>query len=248
MPYHLKIDTGMGRLGVQPGDAVRFLGEAKELKGVQLAGVMTHLSSAEDDDQSFTDLQAVRFRNALAQIEAAGFTVPFRHAANSAAALFRPDIRFDMVRAGLILYGIPSSPKGVGIDATPVMSFKTRISLLKRVPTGTPISYGRSFVAKTESLIATLPVGYADGLQRRLSNKGRVIVRGGLAPIAGNVTMDSTLIDVTHVPGAAVGDEVVLFGHQGSVRIGAEDIAQAIGTIPYEITCAVSKRVPRMYL
>jgi alanine racemase len=128
------------------------------------------------------------------------------------------------------------------------MSFKTRISFLKRVPSGTPISYGRSFVAKSESLIATLPVGYADGFQRRLSNKGHVIVRGHLAPIAGNVTMDSTLIDVTHIPGVAVGDEVVLFGHQSGQRIGAEDIARAVGTIPYEITCAISKRVPRMYV
>lgn len=248
VPYHLKLDTGMGRLGLHPNDAVRFLVEARKLKSVQLTGVMTHLSSAEENDQSFTDLQAERFRRAFSQIEAAGIAVPLRHAANSAAALFRPDIRFDMVRAGLILYGIASSPKGTGIAAAPVMSFKTCISFLKRVPSGTPISYGRSFVATSESLIATLPVGYADGLQRRLSNKGHSIVRGRLAPIAGNVTMDSTLIDVTNVPGVAVGDEVVLVGRQGEQRIGAEEVAQAIGTIPYEVTCAISKRVPRVYL
>jgi len=252
--YHLKLDTGMGRLGVPPEDAVRFLTEAKQFADARLGGVMSHLSSAEEHDQAFTDLQTARFERALGQVAAAGIEVPVRHIANSAAASDRTDSRYDMVRAGLLLYGIVSSPKGAPFPVAPVMTLKTRISFLKTVPGETPISYGRTYVTPGERTIATLPIGYADGIQRRLSNKGRVVVRGHSAPIVGSVTMDSTLVDVTAVPGVAPGDEVVVFGGHGGngqgregQRVSAEEVAQTIGGIPYEVVCAIGKRVPRVH-
>lgn len=244
--YQLELDTGMGRLGVSADAAVEFLNEARKLTNVRLDGVMSHFATAEEQDESFSNLQAERFGQALADIKKAGFDVPVSHIANSAGTVHRSDSHHNMVRLGLVLYGIKSGSRDSAVITQPVMSLKTRISFLKTVPPGTPISYGRTFVTETESVIATLPIGYADGMHRRRSNKGRVLVRGESVPIVGSVTMDATLIDVTNVSGVLVGDEVVIMGSQGDEQIAAEEIAADMDTIPYVVVCAVGKRVPRI--
>ena len=167
--------------------------------------------------------------------------------ANSAAVIELPDAHFDLVRPGLMLYGYSPFEKKSPVPLRPILSLFTRISALKRVPTGTPVSYGRTFVTKRESLIATLPIGYADGYPRLLSNRGEMIVRGLRAPIVGRVCMDMLMLDVTEVPGVSAGDRVTVVGQEGEARILADDLARWAGTIPYEILCGIGRRVPRYY-
>ncbi|MBI5630874.1 MAG: alanine racemase [Elusimicrobia bacterium] len=240
VPCHLKIETGMGRIGLSPKAA---LGAAEWLsaeKSVKLSGVYTHLSCAEESPE-FTARQLRLFKQAacaIACLAPAGF---LRHAANSAAALRCPESRWDMVRPGLALYGLYPGFK-------PVLSLKSRVVFLKSVPAGTPISYGASYRAPGPRRIATIPIGYADGFSRGLSNKGRVLVQGRFCPVVGRVTMDMLMVDVTGVPRVRVGDEVVLLGSQASRRVTAGDMASELGTIAYEITTCLSARVPRVYL
>ena len=245
--YHLKLDTGMGRLGIGPEDVAGFVAEATRHKGARLEGVFSHLSSADEDDLTYTKLQIKRFTQATDEITAAGHHHVLRHVANSAGTLLHSGSLFDMVRAGLSLYGIDPSKKGGPIRLQPVLSFKTRIAFLKNVPVGTALGYSRTFKTERPSMIATLPVGYADGLSRLASNKGQVIVRGARAPIVGAVSMDTTLVDVTDVPAAALGDEVVLIGEQGDESITAREMGRWTSTIPYEVVCRISGRVPRLY-
>ena len=247
-PYHLKIDTGMGRLGLTADEVAPFLSEARKLSGVSLAGVFTHLSSAEEEDDAYTKSQITTFEKALAEVEALGLSPGLRHAANSAGALFHREARFDMVRAGLALYGINPNKNKAGLPLVPVLTFKTTITFLKRVPAESALGYSRTFTTREESAIATIPVGYGDGLNRMLSNKGKVIVRGHFAPMVGNISMDTTLIDVSDIPEARIGDEVILVGKQGELAIGMEDIAQLTHTIPYECLCQIGPRVPRVHL
>ena len=247
-PYHLKIDTGMGRLGLTAGEVAQFLKKATKLGGVRLAGVFTHLSTAEEEDDAYTKAQIAGFEQALAEVEALGLSAGLRHAANSAGALFHREARFDMVRAGLALYGINPNRNKAGLPLEPVLAFKTTITFLKRVPPESALGYSRTYTTREESVIATIPVGYGDGLNRMLSNKGRVIVRGRYAPMVGNISMDTTLIDVSHIPEASLGDEVVLVGKQGEATIAMEDIAQLTQTIPYESLCQIGMRVPRIHL
>jgi len=189
-----------------------------------------------------------RFETLIRALDSKGFEIPMRHAANSAAVLDFHRALFTMVRPGLMLYGCSPLEEGTaGADLRPVLSLVTRIAFLKRVPAGTPISYGRTFTTKRASLIATLPIGYADGYSRGLSNKAEVLVRGVRAPLAGRVCMDMCMVDVTDVPGATEGDDVVLIGSQGSYRITADEIAAKTGTIAYEVLCGISNRVPRIY-
>jgi alanine racemase len=192
-----------------------------------------------------------RFETLMKELAAQGIVVSICHAANSAAVLDFDRAFFTMVRPGLMLYGynpLEAAAGGSRIDVRPVLSLVTRIAFLKRTPSGTPISYGRTFVTKRESLIATIPVGYADGYARGLSNRGEALVRGTRVPVAGRVCMDMTMLDVTDVPGVREGDDVVLIGAQVNERITAEDIAAKTGTIPYEVLCGISGRVPRVYV
>jgi len=246
---HVKIDTGMGRIGLLPEAAPEFIQELLKLGGLYLEGLMTHFADADLRDKQFASEQLNRFEVLVNALEHAGITVPLRHAANSAAVLDFPRALFTMVRPGLMLYGY--NPLEQGRDdqrLCPVLSLRTRIVYLKKVLPGVSVSYGRTFVTKRESLIATIPIGYADGYSRALSNSGHALVRGVPAPIAGRVCMDMTMLDVTDVPGVSEGDEVVLIGSMGNKRITADDIAAATGTIAYEVLCGISARVPRVYV
>jgi len=245
---HVKIDTGMGRIGVAPEEAPGVIA-AMKADGLDVQGLMTHFADADLADKQFASMQMDRFETVIRELEAKGISVPVRHAANSAAVLDFSRALFTMVRPGLMLYGYNPLEEGtVGAELRPVLSLVTRVAFLKKVPAGVPISYGRTFVTKRESLIATLPVGYADGYSRSLSNKGEVLVRGKRAPVVGRVCMDMCMVDVTDIAGVNEEDDVVLIGSQGSERITADEIAKMTGTIAYEVLCAISSRVPRIYL
>lgn len=246
---HVKIDTGMGRIGVSPEGAPRLIAEMKKMDGLEVRGLMTHFADADLRDKQFASKQMGRFETLIKALEASGIDIPVRHAANSAAVLDFGRALFTMVRPGLMLYGYnPLEAGAEAADLRPALSLVTRIAFLKTVPAGTPISYGRTFVTERESVIATLPIGYADGYGRGLSNKGEALVRGARARVAGRVCMDMCMIDVTGIPGVREGDEVVLIGSQNGERITADELAAKTGTIAYEVLCGVSSRVPRIYL
>ncbi|BCS55101.1 alanine racemase [Geobacter sp. SVR] len=250
---HLKVDTGMGRLGIPHADVPAFLMELKKLSSITMEGLVSHFASADELDESgqyYTRLQAERFAWALAETRKAGFAPRYVHIANSAAALLRDIPDCNLVRPGIALYGAVPSPDFKGkLDLRPVMRLKSRIAMLKWVEPGTTISYARRFTAGDRCLIASVPVGYADGYPRSLTNRGEALVRGERARVAGTVCMDWIMLDVTGIRDVAVGDEVVLIGNDAAGNcIPAEELAQAAGTIPYEIFCGISKRVPRVYL
>ncbi|PZC41577.1 MAG: alanine racemase, partial [Chloroflexi bacterium] len=219
----------------------------KPYKGMKLQGVFSHLSSADEADLTYTKKQVSMFKKVIDQIEVFNNDQVIRHVANSAGALLHKGSWFDMVRAGLSLYGVNPANAKAPIDLQPVMSFKTRVGFIKSVSANTALGYNRTFKTKKTSIIATLPVGYADGLNRLLSNKGQVIINGNYVPIVGAVAMDSILIDITEVPGVKSGDEVVLIGEQGNLKISAWDVAKWSSTIPYEVLCGITSRVPRFY-
>lgn len=245
---HLKLDTGMTRTGTSIERVVSLARAVAAMPGVSLEGLFTHFAAADDADKAYTERQALLFREAVSLLRANGIVIPFCHASNSAAALSVPGVLFDGVRVGLAVYGLyPSEHVPRDVELTPAMSWKTRLGSLRTVPEGTYVGYGCTFRTSRETKIGTLPVGYADGYSRRLSNRGEVLVRGRRARVVGRVCMDMTMIDVTDVPGANIGDEVVLMGGQGNGRISAETLADWIGTISYEVVCMVSKRVPRVY-
>jgi alanine racemase len=250
---HLKIDTGMGRLGIPYADAPGFFQELRKLPNIALEGVISHFATADELDESgqfFTRLQSERFAWVVAEARKAGFMPRYIHIANSAAALLRDGTNCNLVRPGIALYGaIPSSDFQGKLDLLPVMRLKSRIAMLKWVDSGTTISYARRFTTSKRSLIASVPVGYADGYPRTLTNRGEALIRGQRARVAGTVCMDWIMLDVTEIPGVSVGDVVVLMGPDGAGNcIHAEELATWAGTIPYEIFCGISKRVPRVYL
>jgi len=249
---HVKIDTGMGRLGVRSDDVPAFCDSLSRFQNIRVDGLMTHLAAADDPAQEdFTNDQLKRFHQAITLFREKGFAPTFVHAANSAATFAYPQARGNIVRPGGTLYGFRRDvlpPKFDTSRLRPVMSLRSRIMLLKSVGKGEKLGYGCTFETTRESRIATVPIGYDDGYRRALSNRGRVIVGGTFAPVVGRVSMDLTLIDVTEVPGASLHDEVTLLGNDGALSITAEDLAEAAGTISYEITCGISGRVPRTYL
>jgi alanine racemase len=245
---HVKIDTGMGRIGIAPEDAPEHIAALQKIRNISVQGLMTHFADADLQDKQFASQQMDRFEALLKALEAEKIRVPVRHAANSAAVLDFHRAFFTMVRPGLMLYGYNPLEEGALVaDLRPVLSLLTRIAFIKKVPPGVPISYGRTFTTKRESAIATLPIGYADGYGRGLSNRGEALVRGIRVPVVGRVCMDMCMIDVTDVPSAREGDDVALIGSQGSERITADDIAAKTGTIAYEVLCGISSRVPRIY-
>ncbi len=243
---HLKVDTGMGRLGVRPADAPDFAVAVDRLPNLIVEGVYTHFAKADSRDKAHALKQFDAFRSALTGIRDRELTIPIRHCANSAATLDLPETHLDMVRAGISMYGFwPSDETTKPIDLTAAMRLKTTVALLKHVPAGTPLSYGCTYVTEAEADIATLPVGYADGWTRMLSGRGaKALVAGQRAPVVGRICMDPCLIDGTGIPGVAEGDEVLLFG---GPDLPAEEVAGLLGTINYEIVCMVGKRVPRVY-
>ncbi len=248
MRLHLKVDTGMNRVGVQTLEEARALLEmiAQE-DGLFLEGLMTHFAAADEADKTYTQMQNERFGQYIALAHSMGFK-PITHAANSGGALDCPGTSYDMVRAGIAMYGCyPSAEVGRAVKLEPALSLHTHISYLKTVNAGDKMSYGCTFEAAEPMRIATIPIGYADGYNRLLSNKGEVLVRGRRARIVGRVCMDQSLIDVTHIPEARLHDDVVCIGPQGRDRISTEELAAHCGTINYEILCALSQRVPRLY-
>lgn len=248
LDVHLKVDTGMGRIGFLPSETASWLPDVLNLKALRVTGVFSHFSQAENVESRYTRNQLAVFREMAEQLCDRSAARPVVHLANSAATITQPDAHFDMVRPGLILYGVYPGPEmSARIQLKPALSWKTRILQLKKVPRGTSISYGQTFVTRRESLIATLPVGYADGYPRLLSNSGVALVGGKRAPVAGRVCMDLTMIDVTDIRGVRKGDEAVLLGQQGDERITADDIAAWANTISYEILTSIGSRVPRIH-
>jgi len=246
--YHLKLDTGMSRLGVGFDDICNFLNELSTLEGLEMQGVFTHLADADGASRDFTLRQIGLFREALELLRVAGFRALYVHTANSAAIERFPESHNNLVRPGIMLYGASGGiniNSGINSRLKPVMKFKTKIIQIKRLRKGTPVSYGGTFVTSGLTLIAVLPVGYADGYARSLSNRAEVALCGKGAPVVGSVCMDLTVIDVTDVPGAKVGDEVVLFGDSG---VPVEDVAGWANTISYEVLSLIGNRVPRVYI
>jgi alanine racemase len=248
---HIKIDTGMTRVGFPPGySAVKAVMEIQKLPGIIIEGIFSHFATADEKDSSYTMHQIELFESIISELNRIGILIPIRHISNSAAILQYPEFSMELVRPGIILYGIYPSEEVRKVDADfkPAMTLKTNIAMIKWVEAGTAISYGRKFTTRRKSLIATIPVGYADGYSRLLTGKGRVLVNGQFAPVVGSICMDQCMIDVTEIDGdVKTGDEVVLLGKQGNREITAQELAGYIGTIPYEIICIIGKRVPRVY-
>lgn len=243
---HIKIDTGMGRIGIQPAAAGQFAAYLAKLPYVESEGVFSHFATADSGDKSFANEQFLKFQEALTSIKAEGISIPIRHIANSAATLEMPETHLDMVRPGIILYGLwPSEEVKKSINLLPAMQLKAQIGYIKEVPKGQSISYGRTYYTSGLSKIATLPLGYADGWTRLMAGKARVLVRGKFAPLVGRVCMDQCMIDVTQIEEARVGDEVLLFG--GNI-LPADEVAAHMGTINYEVVCMIGKRVPRRFI
>lgn len=248
---HVKIDTGMGRLGIRMEDVPEVAQHLSVLTNIEVEGLMTHFASADSlAETGYTQLQIERFAEAVAAFASNGIDPKSLDLANSPGAVAYPESRSNLVRLGGILYGLGGDILPDGIDKPelrPVMSVISQIALIKSIPMGESIGYGRIFIAERDSVIATVPIGYHDGLARSLSNQGQVIIKGKFAPVAGRISMDWTTIDVTDIPGVAVGDIVTIIGSDRGNEVRAEDIAGMLGTISYETTCGFSSRVPRIY-
>jgi len=246
---HIKVDTGMSRLGFLP--CLRSVQEIKDitrLPGIEVEGIYTHFAQSDAPDQDFTYRQCDAFRSFVSLLGENGVEIPAVHMANSGSILQTPGFQADYVRAGIIMYGLAPSPAGRDIiTLSPAMSLKARISQTKTVPMGASVGYGRTYFTERETTVAVVPVGYADGFSRKMSRGGKVLVNGLFAPIIGVVCMDQFMADVTDIPGVHAGAECVLMGEQGGNRITADDIAAIQDTINYEIICGVSRRVPRHY-
>lgn len=244
----IKIDTGMGRIGVASTEAVAFVEKLSRFSHLHIKGIWTHFATSDENDLSFANEQLKLFRDIVTQLELRGIHIPLVHCANSGAIFQMPDSYFDMVRPGIMMYGYtPSSETRKTIEVRPAMSLKGRVGFLKIVEKGTSISYARRYFAKRKTTIASITVGYADGYFRTLMNRAFVLINGKRFPVAGTVCMDQIMVDVGDEP-VTIGDEVVMMGRSGSAMIDAWQIADAVGTIPYEVTCAVSQRVPRKYI
>ena len=248
---HIKAETGMGRLGFLPSEeAYEDIIKISQMENIKIDGVFTHFATSDSKDKSFTYEQARLFKTFISELEKRNIEIPVKHCANSAAIMDLPQLSFNMVRAGIILYGMYPSDEvnKQRLDIKPAMSLKTQISYIKDEPCGVSIGYGRTYFTKRNSRVATIPVGYADGYSRALSNKGRVLVRGKYAPIVGRICMDQMMIDITDIPNTQIGDEVVLIGKQGENAVTVEEIADLTGTINYEVVCMIGKRIPRVYI
>mgnify|MGYP000945586496 FL=1 len=246
---HIKLDTGMGRIGFLPDDnSLNLLQEIAALPGVKIEGIFTHLAEADIEDSSFTREQINTFKRFIKKMEERGINIPLKHCSNSAALINFPEAHFDMVRAGILLYGLfPSPQTKLGkIDVIPAMTLKSRVSYVKTLPVGHSISYNRTFYCQRDTRVATVPIGYADGYSRLLSNRTQALIKGKLVPLVGNVCMDMCMFDVSGVGEVKEGDEVILFGRPED-GVTANDLAQAIGTINYEVVSALGSRVPRIY-
>jgi len=248
---HVKIDTGMGRVGINHLDAAKFAQDLKTIKELNVTGILTHFASAEDPkEDAYTSLQVERFEKACDAFVSAGHTPELFDLANSPGAIAHPESRRSMVRLGGALYGLiddilPSETSRPALK--PVLSLSSRVAYLRQVPQGQTLGYGRTFLTQRDSRIALVPIGYADGYPRGLSNRGKAYINDHIVPVAGRISMDWTMLDVTDIPNISIGDEVFLIGGGGSHAVKASDLASELDTIGYEITCGISPRVPRIY-
>lgn len=249
---HIKIDTGMTRIGFMPGySAVKNVVQISKLPGLIIEGIFTHFASADEKDRSYTLMQFERFMSICSELNRIGVYIPIKHAANSAGTIEYPETHLNMVRPGIALYGLyPSKEVDKSkIDLKPAMTLKANVIHVNDVECGTCISYGRIFTTKRESRIATIPIGYADGFTRLLNEKAMVLIKGEKVPVVGKICMDQCMADITDIKGdVMVGDEVVIFGSQGGNEISIDEVAAKIGTINYEVVCIIGKRIPRVYI
>lgn len=249
-PVHVAVDTGMGRIGYPVTEtAADEIARIAGLSHVAVEGIFTHFARADERDKSFTRGQLEKFEKMIAMTKERGLSIPFRHCANSAGIVELREANMDMVRAGITLYGLWPSDEVARdvVSLRPVLSLKSHIAYVKTLEAGSPISYGGTYVTARKSVIATIPVGYADGYCRGLSNKGSVLIRGKRAPICGRICMDQFMADVTDIPGAAAGDEVTLIGADGGERITLEELGSLSGRFNYEFACDLGKRIPRVF-
>ena len=245
---HIKVDTGMGRLGFRFEETLDAIQAIQSFPNIAIEGIFTHLSSAEESDPDYTHHQLTRFQKITQSISRSKRFNPIFHMGNSAAVIQHPDTYFDMVRVGIMLYGVSPVPElQHALPICPILSLITRIIHIKRVKKGSCLSYGRTYTCPSDKMIAVIPVGYSDGLARRMSGRIHVLIKGSRVPIVGTICMDMALVDITGLEGVQIGEEVVLIGSQGSENITAHDWAEWQGTIPYEILCAIGPRVPRIY-
>ena len=249
---HIKVDTGMGRIGIFPGEeGLSFVDAVSKLDGLEIEGIFTHFAKADEADQTDTLRQAARFTEFISRIEQQlKLTIPIRHCANSAAALELPEFCMDMARVGIIMYGLlPSDEvRADVVKLTPALSWKSHIAFVKELEAGASVSYGGLFTAQRRMPVATIPVGYADGYPRSLTGRGSVLIHGKRCPILGRICMDQFMVDVSEVPDAKVGDEVILLGEDRGERITAEELGALSGRFNYELVCDINKRIPRVYV
>ncbi|GIP39944.1 alanine racemase [Paenibacillus sp. J31TS4] len=249
---HIKLDTGMGRIGLHDEEeALAFIRRAVAMPELNVEGMFTHFARADEEDKSYTFEQHARFERVVKRLDAEGLSIPLLHTGNSAAAIELPELSYNMVRLGISMYGIyPSDEvKKDIVRLEPVMALKTTIVHLKELPAGCGVSYGSRYVTQRDGeRIATLPIGYADGYSRMLTGKAQALVRGVRVPVAGTICMDQCMLTLKDGPEAAIGDEVVLFGRQGEAVLAVEELADAMGTIPYEVVCMMARRLPRVYI
>ncbi len=248
LPVHVKIDTGMGRFGLLPDEALPFIEQAAALPGVWIEGLYTHFAVADLPDKAYTLGQFGIFQDVRARLAAAGYHIPVCHVANSAAALDLPEMHLDAVRVGIAMYGLrPSNEVEPAVPLRPALALKSHVARVRTLPAGSSISYGRTYITPRAMPVALIPVGYGDGYHRLLSNRGAVLINGQRAPIVGRVCMDQFVVDISQAGPVALGDEVVLIGSQGDARISAEEVAAWAETINYEVTTGLLPRVPRLY-
>ena len=243
---HIEIDTGMSRTGIPYYETIEFIEEIKKKQFIEIEGIFTHFAEAESEDKSFTYLQLERFKDVLNSLKEKGISIPYSHTANSPAILDIKESYFNMVRPGLLLYGLyPKEKKN--IEVLPIMSLKSRVCSLRWIDKGEVVSYGRTYTAKKKIRVATISIGYGDGFPRLLSNRGEIIIKGRRCPIIGNVCMDLTMVDVTNVDDVKIEDEVTVIGKEGGEEISADEVALLAQTINYEIATNIGPRVPRIY-
>ncbi len=247
-PVHINVDTGMGRYGLLPHEVVDFLRAVRDIPGVEVEGLYTHFATADEADTTYLRRQWRVFQDVLAAVQDAGLMPRLRHACNSAATFALPEAHLDAVRPGIATYGLrPSLAWKTPVPLRPVLTWKSRVARVRTLPAGSSIGYGRTYITSRPTTVALVPVGYGDGYVRRLSNRAQVLVRGQRAAVVGRVSMDQIVVDVSHIPGVEMEDEVVLLGRQGQEHIAAEEIATWAETINYEVTTLLLPRVTRVY-
>lgn len=248
---HIAIDTGMGRIGFLPGDdTVKTINEVYNLEGLEVLGIYSHFSTSDEKDKSYANEQLFKFKKVMADLKALGIEIPLKHISNSGAIIDMPETYLNGVRPGIILYGYYPSKEvsNDNLSVKPALTLKAKVAHVKELHKDMYISYGKTFKTNKKTIVATLPIGYGDGYPRALSENAKVIVNGKFASILGRICMDQCMIDVTDIENIKTGDEVIILGGEGDLKFNADDMAEALGTINYEILCRIKSRIPRVYI